>query len=361
MKRIVLTGCGGPAGVNFCKSVKSQPEKMFLVGTDCNKMHLTLNDFIDLSYVTPRCTEKKYVETLNEIINKEKIEMVHSQPDAEVKVLSDNREKLDAIIFLPHKKTVDICQNKFKSVECWKKYEIPIANTALIKRREDIRKAFDMLGKPVWIRAIHGAGGRGSTPASDFKTAQYWINYWVSRGVKWRFIAQEYLPGRNIAFQSLWKDGELITSQARERIEYIYPYLAPSGITGTPAIAKTIHDDDVNKIATDCVLAIDKNASGVFCVDLKFNKNGVPCPTEINCGRFFTTSYGFTSLGNQLGIMANMPYLYIKLAFGEKIPNISKYNILPKDWYYIRHIDCGERWVKEGEWEGLEIGNMKSF
>jgi len=32
MKRILITGSGGPAGVNFINSLREAPEKMFLVG-----------------------------------------------------------------------------------------------------------------------------------------------------------------------------------------------------------------------------------------------------------------------------------------------------------------------------------------
>lgn len=102
------------------------------------------------------------------------------------------------------------------------------------------------------------------------------------------------------------KEAEELVELARERIEYIYPYLAPSGITNTPVIAVTIHREDVNRIATECIKAIDQNATGIFCVDLKENKDGVPCPTEINAERFFTTSYFFTKAGiNSAVIMSN--------------------------------------------------------
>ncbi|MEM5866988.1 MAG: hypothetical protein QXG39_03605, partial [Candidatus Aenigmatarchaeota archaeon] len=135
---------------------------------------------------------------------------------------------------------------------------------------------------------------------------------------------------------SLWKDGELVTSMARERIEYIYPHLAPSGVTGTPAVQKTIHfspSENVNRIATEAVLAIDQNFNGIACVDLKENKEGIPCVTEINAARMFTTSFFFSYASKILrkDYYANIPYLYVKLAFKESVPEIPKYNILPEN------------------------------
>ncbi|MEM3829344.1 MAG: hypothetical protein QXP36_09055, partial [Conexivisphaerales archaeon] len=197
----------------------------------------------------------------------------------------------------------------------------------------------------------HGAGGRGSTPAYNKETALSWINYWRTRGMKWDFIAQEHLPGRNIGFHSLWKDGELVTSMARERIEYIYPHLAPSGVTGTPAVQRTIHDNNVNRIATEAVLAIDPNFNGIACVDLKEGRDGVPRVTEINAARMFTTSFFFSYASKVLrkDYCANIPYLYVKLAFKESVPEIPKYNILPENIYWIRHIDAPAKLVKDGK------------
>ncbi len=288
---------------------------------------------------------------LNEIINKEKIEFFHAQPDIEVEVVSANREKLDAPVFLPSKKTVETCQDKFESSKLWRKKNVPVAKLMEIADENDIDKAFQELGAPLWIRASHGAGGVGSTPADNKETALSWITYWKSRKKAWKFIAQEHLPGRNLAFHSLWKDGELVVSMARERIEYIYPHLAPSGITGTPAVQRTVHDKRVNKIGSQAVLAIDPKFNGIACVDLKENEKGTPCVTEINAGRMFTTSYFFSFASKIIrrDYYANIPYLYVKLAFKEKIPDVPKYDALPENVYWIRHIDAPARLVKDGK------------
>jgi carbamoyl-phosphate synthase large subunit len=94
-------------------------------------------------------------------------------------------------------------------------------------------------------------------------------------------------------------------------------------------------------------LSLDEEATGIFCVDLKEDKNGMICPTEINAGRFFTTSYFFTSAGVKFNVpKANMPYLYVKLAYDEEIPEGEKYSILPDNLFWIRHIDCGDHLIE---------------
>lgn len=348
MKRVLVTGAGGPAGINFVASLRVAPEKMLVVGTEANKyfIHLATADRV---YSVPKATEHGYIDCLNEVIEKERIEFLHAQPDIEVEFVSENREKLDACLFLPSKKAVRACQDKLEAARLWKKRNVPVARFMELRDVSDVDIAFKELGSPIWIRATHGAGGVGSTPASNRNVAVSWMNYWKARGVDWKFIAHEHLQGRNIAFHSLWKEGELITSMARERLEYIYPHLAPSGVTGTPAVQKTIHDDTVNKIGTEAVLSIDANFNGIACVDMKENGEGVPCVTEINAGRMFTTSFFFSYASKVLrkDFWANIPYLYVKLAFKEGVPKIPKCNVLPKDVYWIRHIDAPARLVKD--------------
>ncbi len=350
LKRILCTGAGGPAGINFVMSLKIAPEKMFIAGTEVNEHFIHLAS-TDKKFVVPKAKDPNYVDTLNDIIGKEKISFLHAQPDVEVEVVSEKREKINAPVFLPSKNAVKACQDKLESAKVWKKKNVPVARTIEIKKDSDIDKAFEEFGSPIWIRARTGAGGKGSTPADNRETAVSWIKYWQSRKVDWAFIAQEHLPGRNFAFHSIWKDGELVASMARERLEYIYAYLAPSGITGTPAVQRTVHEPEVNKIGTDAVLSIDSNFNGIASVDLKENAEGVPCVTEINPGRMFTTSFFFSYASKVLrkDYGVNIPYLCVKLAYKESIPEMPKYDLLPADVYWIRHMDAPAKLVKDGK------------
>lgn len=334
IKKIIVTGAGGPAGVNFINSLRAAPEKLHIIALDSNPFHLEWAQADEKFVMEKSENEKGYVKRLKEIIKKTKADLVHAQPDNEVRIIAENKKSLGAKTFFPSLETIDICQDKYQSSVKWGQAGIPILNAIYIDGDKSFKEAEKIFGYPYWLRASQGNSSRGSTPVPNLQAAKSWISYWRSRGVDWKFIAQEILPGRNIAFQSLWNKGELVTSQARERIEYIYPQLAPSGVTNTPVIAKTVHDEKINEMAQKAILSIDKKATGIFCVDMKENKNGVPIPTEINCGRFFTTSFFFTKAG------INMPYYYVKLGFGEKIPQLPKLNAVPENWYWARHIDC---------------------
>ena len=110
-KRILTTGAGGPAGINFIMSLKLAPEKLHLVSTesDAYRIHLAPTE---KKYMVPPATEVNYIKKLNEIVEKEKIEFLHPQPDIEVAVISENREKIKAITFLPSKEAVRVCRGQ---------------------------------------------------------------------------------------------------------------------------------------------------------------------------------------------------------------------------------------------------------
>jgi carbamoyl-phosphate synthase large subunit len=354
MKRILVTGAGGPAASNFIKSLRMGTENFYIVGTDTNPLHLELAP-VDASYLLPRCDNPSYIPRLNEIIKKEMIDLVHPQPDIEVSIISERREEIDAKTFLPSKETIRTCQDKMDLAKVIQKNDVSRPISFPIRNKYDLNRALrsllDLNPDKAWLRAVKGAGGRASLPIKDAKHGEMWIDYWKkNRGLDWdSFMISEYLPGSEFAFQSIWKDGEVITSQARERLEYLFAYLTPSGQTSSPTVAKTVHREDVNMIATNAVMAVDKSASGVFCVDLKENTKGVPCVTEINSGRFFTTSNFFSEAG------VNMPYMYIKLAFNEPFERPPKFNPLPEGWYWIRLMDMGHKLIKGEKWKNRKL------
>lgn len=356
MNRILVTGAGGPAGNNFVRSLKLPglyDYPFYIVGTDINGWRINLSE-ADKKYLVPRCNFRGYVDTLNKIIEAEKIDFIHPQPDVEVIAIAHNRNLLHAQTFLPPTSAIINTQDKWQSARMWKSQGINVADSIYLMRDYQIDyyaidKALKKFGD-VWVRATRGAGAKASDRFSHSRGIINWLEYWRNKGVP-DMMAQPYLGGRNVAWHSIWKDGELITSMARERLEYIYPSLAPSGITGTPVVQKTIHDDKVNELGYKAVKAISSHWDGIACVDMTGHE-GEFYVTEINPGRMFTTSLFFSKLHDRLQLLndpeymnafwGNYPLLTYILGMDMDIPKeIPKYNALPKNWYWIRHIDMG--------------------
>ncbi len=334
MKRILVTGAGGSPSVNFTRSLRTSDQEYYIVGTDADKYYLQRAE-VDARYLAPLASDPKYIDFLNCVIEKENIEFVHAQNDVEVGFLSENREKINAKTFFPDKKTVTILQDKFESFKIWESAGIKVPKTVLIGKDTNLQQLLDEFGGSMWIRATSGAGGRGSLPVHDVKTAKNWLEFHEKNGsMTGNFTASELLEPETVTWMSIWKDGKLVVAQGRKRLYWELSKISPSGVTGATGTGVTYSDAKLDAIAEKAVLSIDKNPSGLFGVDMAYDKNGVPNPTEINIGRFFTTHQFFTEAG------LNMPNIFVQLATGGELPKIDKVkNPLPDDLVWIRGMD----------------------
>jgi carbamoyl-phosphate synthase large subunit len=259
------------------------------------------------------------------------IDVWYAQPDAIVRWLSTQ----DLPKLMPRTEVIDICQDKVRAIMRWKEAGLRKRAQPIYDEIADyLHSAADLFGMPFWLRADRGAGARGATLVDDLRIGYHWVRYWQTRGFDWRFIAEEYFPGRDFCWTSLWKDGELFAAFARERLEWIYPHLSPSGRTGTPSISETVHNPFVTEMAYAAVKAIDARPNGIYCVDLREDKDGIPRPTEINAGRWATTSPLYSEIG------PNLPDLHAQLAVGETVEPLGD-DIYPAGVRLSRHIDCG--------------------
>jgi biotin carboxylase len=354
MRRILVTGAGGAPAANFVHSLRLAPEPFHVVGTDTSTYHLELAP-VDARYLLPRADDPGYLDELNAVVEAEGAEVVHPQPEQEVLLLAREHERVRAATFLPSAEAVAICQDKATFAGRMEGAGLPTPRFARPKDEESLREATASIlegREQAWVRAVRGAGARASLPVSSPDQAVAWVRYWDERrGLGFAdFMVSEFLPGREFAFQSVWQDGRLVTSAARERLEYVFGHLMPSGQSSSPSVARTVHREDVNELASLAVAAVDPEATGVFCVDLKEDEGGRPLVTEINAGRFFTTSNFLAEAG------ANMPYSYVRLALGESLNGLPRFDAVDADLYWVRMIDMGFKLVREGEWQSRRVG-----
>ncbi|WP_243676046.1 hypothetical protein [Vulcanisaeta distributa] len=299
--RVLITGVGGIGGVNFVNALRlaeSQVDlRLYLVGTDHNPYYIHFAN-VDARYRTPpRHDDPNFLSTILDIIRKHGIEFLHPHPSVEANVVASNRGLFDPInvrTYLPSPESIAPPDKAVIVDKMTRAGGVPVPRTMSIKTLDDIDEAFSRLGGPLWIRARRGAGGRLSLRVNNPEEAKLWVrlNVLQGRASIEDFIIQEYLPGRDVAFDSLWYRGRLVTSYARERIEYPFKHISLSGITGTPSVARTISDEEVNKVGVRAVLALDppEPPHGFYSVDLKEDPpNGRFRVTEVD-GKWHTTA-----------------------------------------------------------------------
>lgn len=327
--RVCVLGAGGPAGVNWCRALHGAGHQV--VAVDADERHL--------DWCRPYADELIEAATLDvTLIDAIGAEVVHACPDSLVDWLTSH--PVAGATLLPSRTVVERCQDKPMALAFWARVGLRRPAILIGPELPDwLHQAADRLGLPFWLRATRGAGARGATLVEDLRTGFHWIRYWQTRHAAWEWVAEEYLPGRDYSWTGLYRDGELVTSFARERLEYLYPGLSPSGLTGTPTIARVVHNTELNEIAEEAVDAIDEQPHGLYAVDLREDWKGMPRPTEINPGRGGTTTGLWAVAGD-----TNFADLHVRLAAGDDV-DAPKRDALPAGLELRRHIDCGHVFV----------------
>jgi carbamoyl-phosphate synthase large subunit len=341
MKRILITGAGGGGSNNLIRSIRSSGYPAIIIGTNVER-YLLARSRADKNYLIPRGDSgPQYLEAINKIVMEEKIDLIIPNNDTEVKAISQYRDQIPTRTFLPSQKTIEMCQDKFTLSEHLSKNGFKVARTFSVPDPDHVEEVYKNFEGDdiVWCRMRKGSGSRGSLPVNNPEQVRFWIKYWHEmRGVPdSMFLLCEYLPGRDYAFQSLWKDGKLVIAKTCERVSYLFGNITPSGTSSTPRIGQVLNNPLVNELCTKAVQSIDPHATGMFSIDLKEDRHGQPCITEINIGRFFMISIVFSAVGRH-----NMAEIYLKEAFGEPVdvPESERYSdIGTEETFLIRGVD----------------------
>jgi hypothetical protein len=349
LTKIFVTGSGGTGGINFIRALrlaeKQQNQKFFVVCTDHNPHFLNFPE-ANVKIVSPRHDDASFIPLLLELIEKYHTEFLHPHPSSEARVIAENLalfNKANVKTYLP--KPSSIMPDKLEIHNTLAKNHVRVPKTVEVNSFGDIDSAFSKIGSPLWIRARCGAGGRLGLKVETPEQAEHWVelNRLQHRADVADFVIQEYLPGRDLAFDSLWFKGRLVTSYCRERLEYFLKHISLSGVTGTPTIARTLVDEKVSRIGVEAVKALDSKPHGFFSTDIKEDGSGNCVVTEVD-GKWHTTAplwgYAFAKALNNPEL--NLTYQYVKLGLdSEADAALPKYNLFPEGYCLIRQLDAG--------------------
>jgi carbamoyl-phosphate synthase large subunit len=129
-----------------------------------------------------------------------------------------------------------------------------------------------------------------------------------------------------------------VVAQTRIRKGWTHGNRTVSGVTGVTKVGQTFSDATVDEISIKTVKAVDVKPHGIYGVDMTYDKNGIPNPTEINISRFFTTVLFFTEAG------LNMPKMFKDIILYNEFPKLEKViNPLPDGLLWLRGMDTEPR------------------
>ena len=348
-KKILIAGAGGAPSEGVINSLLLSKKQEEIIGMGSEPTDLVLSH-AHKKYYVPYANQSEYKNTLLKILKKETPDLIHFQNDLEVyhaSLIRDDIQGTGTQIFMPNHDVIDTCVHKWKSYEKFKDAGIKVPENQMINDENDLKKAFKELGDKdgkIWLRAASiGGGGKGSIPTNDYNLAKSWID----RVNGWQdFIAAQMLTPNTITWLSIWYEGELIVAQTRKRTGWIHGNRSASGVTGVTKVGQTCSDIMVDEIAIKSIKAVTDKPHGIFGVDMAYDSEGIPNPTEINISRFFTTVLFFTKAG------LNMPEIFKDIALYKEFPKLTKkINPLPDGLLWLRGMDTPPRLMTAKEIE----------
>ena len=338
MKKILIAGAGGAPSEGVINSLLRSRGGEKIIGMGSEATDLVLSAAGE-KYLVPYANTPAYAASLISELNKARPDLVHFQNDLEIfhaSALRDEIHATGAATFMPPHDVIDACVHKYKTYEKIREAGgIPVPKNLMINNEADLKTAFSELGDnegAIWLRASSiGGGGKGALPTADFEFARGWINRYDGWG---DFVAAQMLTPNTVTWLSLWWEGEIIVAQTRIRKGWTHGNRTVSGVTGVTKVGQTFSDRVVDEIAMATVRSVAPVPHGIFGVDMTYDKQGLPNPTEINISRFFTSILFFTEAG------LNMPEIMKDLVLYGRRPALSrKINPLPDGLLWLRGMD----------------------
>ena len=334
---VLVTGAGSGRGNNLVRSLRAPGHDIDVVGCNSDLFVLAKSDTKRRFHVPSPTSGAAFIAACRPIIEAHAIDLIIPSSDDDALALARIRAELPCHLYLPPAEVIALCQDKYVLSQKLKAGNLPVPETVAIGDRSDVLRAFrDLAHCPLlWCRTRHGAGSKGATKVKDAEQAWSWISYWNEmRGIPVEeFTLSEYLPGRDFNVQGLWHEGRTVLMKMCERLSYLDGENRPSGMSSTPAVAKTLCNHQVLNICDEAVKLISPNASGVFNLDLKQDATGSARITEINAGRFAMITNLYDLTGRH-----NMAQIYVQLALGQ-LPPIDEVRDIAADQYLVRDYD----------------------
>jgi hypothetical protein len=335
--KILIAGAGGAPSEGVINSLLKSKKKETIIGMGSEVTDLVLSKAEEKFYI-PNSDSLDYKKSLIDLLKQEKPDLIHFQNDLEIFYASLFRDEINELgvkTFMPDHEVIDVCVHKYKTYLKCKNAGIKVPQNILINDEDDLKRAFSNLGDSdgkIWLRSSSiGGGGKGALPTNDYLLAKGWIDRFEGWG---DFVAAEMLTPNTVTWLSIWYEGELIVAQTRLRKGWTHGNRTVSGVTGVTKVGQTYSNTEVDRISIDTIKSVSNKPHGIFGVDMAFDSNGIPNPTEINISRFFTTVLFFTEAG------LNLPEIFKDLALYKEFPNLSKtINPLPDGLMWLRGMD----------------------
>lgn len=177
--RILVFPCGSEVALELHAALKNV-SFITLIGASSVADH---GKYVFRNYVEglPFITEPSFIPSLNELLEREKIDFIYPAMDQVIDILSENREKLAATLIAPCHDAVHICRNKERTYQ-------RLAGLNFVP--QTFANVDEVSRYPVIIKPAEGYGARGFRIVHNRSELEYGLEEADSK-----CVICEYLPG----------------------------------------------------------------------------------------------------------------------------------------------------------------------
>jgi carbamoyl-phosphate synthase large subunit len=272
-----------------------------LVGTDtCENPFALREGLFDRIYrVPPQSAGAAYENLMLQILREERIDAAVIVPELEVLFWASRRLPVPAL--LPPPAFAGIAASKERLYECLRQTDL-VPRFVTRSREQVLARDIGDFHGVAWLRdcRVGSSSGRGAFLVRSPEEAAAWAT--LNPAIE-RFMAAEYLPGRNLACLLLFFEGRLVKAASYERLHYFMARTVPSGISGNISEGRLVDDELARERAVRAVRVLcdltRETMQGVVTVDLRCDGKDVPFVTEINLRQVAAASaFAYVTRGN---------------------------------------------------------------
>lgn len=226
-KNILITSSGVATAINVISALrKSITYECRIIATDMSADSAGLY-LADNYYITPSVKSENFLDILEDIIKKEKIDFIFPLHSSEIELFSKNIklfEKLKVGIMIPNQDIVNICINKDRFELFLKQNNFNYPKT--YKNKQDIE------AYPIFIKLKVGSSSAGAYKIENCNELNFYL-----KGKEEKYIIQEYVDWQELTVDCyINKNKKLIGFVPRFRIKVK---------DGKSVVAKTMYDKNI--------------------------------------------------------------------------------------------------------------------
>ncbi len=316
MKKILITGAGGPAAVGLVRSAVAAGYDVFAADMSPAAAGLYLVP-PDRRFLVPPGKDEAFTGTVFELCRTNAIDLLIPTVDVELRNCARAEGLLKSV------GTQLLCAGDRALRGCLDKYELlsACAGDVPVGRFELIDESFDphRCNYPVIVKPRSGSGSRGIFVAHSADDLAG-----VTRNGE--MMVQDYLPGAEYSVDVLAdRDGNVRASVVRERM------VQDSGVA---VVARTLRDQTLERFAARVVRRMGLR----YVCNVQFRRTSTGTPVLMEVNPRFPGSMAITVASG-----VDMPVLAIEHALGEPLPR-RRFNIMPVEM--VRFLE--ERFLEAG-------------